>query len=204
MLRSLSFLSWMLVPLVAGLVAASPVLADRAEHVERAGKEIPKTVEHPGAETPLRLNGTGVMRRYFQDIYVAALYLPEREQEAQAILGADDQVRRLELHFVFRRVGGDRFISEFESGMEESLSGERLEVMRTAFETYRDAFETDVVDGDVITYDYHPGEGTRILLNGDEVAHIEDPLYFEALLAMWIGEDAVDGDIRDGLLGVDG
>lgn len=185
-----------------GTAAAAP---PEDGFVERAGERIPTVLEPAGLEAPLRLNGVGVFSKFIFDIYVAALYLPEPSRSPEAIISANDRPRRLELRFVYRRIDGDRFIRRFRDHVEESLDGEYRRVMMEAVASSRDLqlFGTDIVAGDVIAYQYRPGRGTRIEYNGEQVAHVEDPTYFEALLAMWIGEKAPDKGLKAALLGID-
>lgn len=183
-----------------GVLVALGTGSSAAETYRQNGVELPRAVEREGLEQPLVLNGAATLRRFFVRIYTVALYVPEPGVDAEAIIEADDRPRRVHLHFAYRSVDGERILRAWEDGAAENLHGELRDAMSRAIEQSRDAFRTDVEKGDEIVYDYTPGEGTRIMHNGEQVAFIEDPLYFRALLAFWIGDDPVDDGARSKLL----
>ena len=51
-----------------------------------AGVNIPESVQLSGYEKPLLLNGAGIRKKLFMNIYLAALYLPERQSSPAKVL----------------------------------------------------------------------------------------------------------------------
>ena len=55
--------------------------------------------------------------------------------------------------------------------------------------------------GAVVNIDYIPNAGTRIIINGQEKITIPGEDFFRGLLHIWIGNQPVDGRLRDAMLG---
>src|SRR4051812_10044441 len=84
--------------LVATTAVASPALGqDTAHTVTRDGVTLPREVDVAGHH--LVLNGTALRKKFIVKVYVAALYLPTKQSDADQILAAD-QPRRVTLQFV--------------------------------------------------------------------------------------------------------
>ncbi|MGE4293434.1 MAG: chalcone isomerase family protein, partial [Desulfovibrio sp.] len=79
------------------------LLLPAAQAAERAGVNMPESTEVEG--TPLVLNGLALRSVFVFDVYVAGLYLPEKNNDAEAILKFDAP-RRMVMHIV-RDVGRD-------------------------------------------------------------------------------------------------
>lgn len=183
---------------VVALALTGPAVAGDVHQEGRA--EMPLKIERDEAGATLHLNGAATLRRYFVRIYSIGLYTPEPTTDADRIIEADDQPRRVHIFFAYRSIGGQAILDAWEDGLDDNLEGELRDAMDRAIRENREVFKVDVQTGDEIIYDYTPDEGTRIYLNDDQVAFIEDPLYFRALLSFWIGERPVDSGARSGLL----
>lgn len=151
---------------------------------------------------PLLLNGAGVRSMVFFKMYVAGLYLSEKKTSAEAVL-ADAGAKRIALHVVVGEGETERFLHGFRKGIEKNhdektvaaLSG-RMDALDHLF----DAVKT-VKKGDVIAFDWLPGSGTHVSLNGTELGKIEGEDFYRALLSIWIGGKPVSDDLKKGLLG---
>ena len=64
-----------------------------------AGVEVPESVTLNGVAKPLQLNGAGIRKKFFISVYVAALYLPARTNDAKALIQSPPPNRVL-MHFV--------------------------------------------------------------------------------------------------------
>ena len=168
---------------------AAPALA-RDVH----GVALPETVEVAGRT--LHLNGAGVRRRFFVDVYVIGLWVERPSTERRAILDADSP-RRIEIHLLrdvsaeqmggavttaFRASAGDAMPS-----LEERLA--RLQTLLRAAHA-----------GDTTTLTWIPGRGTVVADDGHEAGTIEGKDFADALFSVWIGTRPVDGGLARALL----
>ena len=171
-----------------------------AQAAELAGVKLTDSV-HVGSRD-LQLNGAGVRSRFFFDLYIAALYLPGKSASFAAVL-ADGGAKRIALHVVAGESEAERFLHGFRNGIEKNQGEQELAALRermNAFDQLFGAVKT-FKKGDVIAFDWLPGSGTHISLNGAELGRIAGEDFYRALLSIWIGEKPVSGDLKKGLLG---
>jgi hypothetical protein len=150
----------------------------------------------------LQLNGAGLRSVFIIKIYVAALYLESPKARADAVF-ADKGAKRIELHVVADETGSERFLNGFHKGIENNRDQAQLAKLKDRMDAFEKAFGSvkTVVRGDIIAFDWLPGVGTRITLNGKELGRIEGEDFYLALLSIWIGENPVKEGLKKELLG---
>jgi len=153
-------------------------------------------------DASLVLNGAGLRSILFFDMYVAGLYLTRNMGSAEAVL-ADTGAKRIALHVVVGEGETERFLNGFRGGIENNQSEEELAALRERMDAFDHLFDDNmqVKQGDVIAFDWVPGTGTRVSLNGKELGVIEGEDFYRALLSIWIGDDPVKADLKKELLG---
>jgi hypothetical protein len=178
--------------IMLALLPASAVAA-----IEVAGVLLPERVRLSPDSPPLGLNGAGVHRRYlFIELYVAALYLAEPKRKADTLLAADDP-QRLLLHFL-RDVSPERTHRLWEKIGANGSDFEQLRARRDRFES---VFNQGLKKGDEIAFDYLPGAGTYVRLNGQTKTVIPGEDFYDALLRIWLGEKPASRKLKRALLG---
>lgn len=149
----------------------------------------------------LLLNGAGLRTKFFFKVYVAALYLPEKQASADAIITADEP-QRIAL-YMLRDLGEKRFMNAFIEAIEANHSKAEMAMLDDQIEQMRNIFHLveDVHSGDLIAMDYVPGIGTQISVNGVTYGTIVGEMFHRALLKIWIGAHAVQADLKAAMLG---
>jgi len=149
----------------------------------------------------LQLNGAGIRTRYFFKVYVGALYLGESKHSSATVL-ADAGAKRLTMHML-RDLSSEKLLEAFEKGLSGNNTAAELAAIEARIKEFYVIFRAanEVAQGDVITLDYFPGEGTRISINGVEKGRVAGAEFNRALLKIWLGDEPVDGDLKKGLLG---
>ena len=150
---------------------------------------------------PLVLNGGGVRKKWFFKVYVGALYLPQKQASAEAVI-ADEHEHRMML-YMLRGLSSSRLYGAFQEGMEANLTATELAALDKQVKQMKQIFDSveEVKDGDIILLDYLPGSGTRITINGTERGTIAGADFNRALLKIWLGEHPAQDDLKKGLLG---
>ena len=150
-------------------------------------------------DADLVLNGLGLRKATMLSVkvYVAGLYLPEKSTDAGQILGAD-RPWRLILRFV-RDVGASDIRDAFEEGF-ENVAGDKLDALRPRIDSLN-AQIVDFKEGQYLSYDYDPAKSTVIDVNGATGGTIEGADFANALLAIFIGPEPPNQDLKSGLLG---
>ena len=149
----------------------------------------------------LQLNGGGIRTKLFFKIYVGALYLPQKQTSAEAII-ADEHERRIAM-YILHELSGEKLFSAFSDAIESNHSAAELAALDAKIQQMKQIFEAvhEVKPGDIIMLDYLPDSGTRITVNGTERGIIAGADFNRALLKVWLGKNPVQDDLKKGMLG---
>lgn len=175
----------------------APVLQDSSASVTRDGVTLPTQTDVDGHA--LVLNGTATRKKFIVKVYVAGLYLPARETDAERILDADAP-RHLVMHFV-HDVDKKKMCDAWNEGLEKNTPDATPE-LKGQFETLCSYME-DIKKGEQFVFTYLPGSGTRVSVKGVEKGTIEGKAFADALFKVWIGPHPGPGEgFKKQLLGV--
>ena len=147
------------------------------------------------------LNGKGIRKRVFFEVYEIALYLPRKTASVQeAISGAGP--KRVEIRML-RDVGADQFTDALAEGIranhpEDEARKLEPQVKRLAA-TLAEAREAKKGMAIVLAWD---GKATQLSIDGKPAgAPIEGEDFYRALLRIWLGDRPVQEDLKKALLG---
>lgn len=151
--------------------------------------------------TTLQLNGGGIRTKWFFKIYVGALYLPQKQNSAEAII-ADEHEHRVVL-YMLHELSGKKLFGAFYDAMEDNHTKAELGALDRQISQIEQIFESvgEVKPNDIIMLDYLPASGTRITVNGTERGIIAGAEFNRALLRIWLGINPVQDDLKKGMLG---
>lgn len=152
-------------------------------------------------DTILQLNGGGIRTKFFFKIYVGALYLPQKQTSAEAII-ADEHEHRIVL-YILHELGSKKLFNAFYEAIEDNYSATEMAALDAQFKQMAQIFDSvkEVKSGDIITLDYLPASGTRITVNGTERGIIAGAAFNRAVLKVWLGNKPVQEDLKKGMLG---
>ena len=182
--------------LFLGLLSAYvPAIAKQIGNVA-----VPDTLTLPNSGYELSLNGAGIRKKFFMDIYIGALYLPARTTDSKAIL-ADTGAASVLMHFVYKEVDKDKIIDGWNDGLRDNISSSEFQALSEKLEQFNALFKT-VRKGDVIRIDYNPAVGTEVRINDEWRGSVDGNDFFRALLKIWLGEHPVSGSLKSEMLGI--
>lgn len=185
-----------LMTVVCGLcLSALAVSGAAALEVEGVNVAESKTVDG----TRLVLNGAGVRSKFFIDLYVAALYLPSKTSDEATILKADD-TQAMVLHVISGRINSDNMTEATLEGFENSTGG-NMAPIRQEVDELLTVFADEISEGDTFELVYVPGDGVRVIKNGEVGKTIGDRAFKEALFGIWLGDEPAQGSLKDDMLG---
>jgi len=149
----------------------------------------------------LVLNGAGTRTKWFFKVYVAALYLPQKQKAADVVIAAEES-QRIAL-YMLREVGSKRLYGAFNEAIQANHDGAELKALGPQLRQMADIFDAigEAKAGDVITLDYLPGGGTEIAINGRLRGTIPGAAFKRALLKIWLGGKPAQDDLKKALLG---
>lgn len=148
----------------------------------------------------LVLNGAGLRTKMMFKVYAGALYLAQKQTDANAVI-SDHGNKRISMHFL-RDVSSEQLLE----GMNEGFADNNTQAEMASIDRQMRAFQNmmtsakEVKEGDVILLDCTPA-GTQVSLNGRLLGKIEGELFNQALLRVWLGDHAVDTNLKKALLG---
>ena len=153
-------------------------------------------------QTELRLNGMGMRAVLWLKGYVAGLYLSERASTPQAVFQAPGP-KRIQMKMLLE-VPSKEFRKALINGIRNNASPAEQAKLQDRIEQFELAIEEVglVHKGDTITLDFVPERGLTLRLNnqpkGTTIAGAD---FFNAVLAIFIGNAPVDPKLKSGLLG---
>ena len=173
-------------------------LTSTAQALEVKGIKIDETAQ-VGSST-LVLNGAGLRTKVMFKVYAGALYLAQKQSDANAVIN-DHGNKRISMHFL-RDVSSEQLLD----GMNEGFADNNTQSEMTSIDAQMRLFQKmmtsakEVKEGDVILLDC-TSAGTQVSLNGRLLGKIDGELFNQALLRVWLGGHAVDTNLKKALLG---
>jgi hypothetical protein len=159
-------------------------------------------VRFADSEPQLVLNGAGLRKRAFFQVYAIGLYLPDKKAAAADVLAATG-VKRIVIHML-RDVDAATFTEALAEGMRANHDEATMKSLEPRLARLSAIMEElkEAKKGMAILLDWQPGAGTVINVDGKPRGKpIEGEEFFRALLRIWLGEKPVQDDLKRALLG---
>jgi hypothetical protein len=166
-----------------------------AQAAEVAGVKLADT------DGALVLNGAGLRKRAFFQVYVIGLYLAEKKAAAADAIGAPG-AKRIAIHML-RDVDAGEFAGALTDGMKGNVSEADMKALEPRVKQLVAAMSEMKVakKGMRITLDWSPA-GTQLTVEGKATgAPIAGEDFYRALLKIWLGDHPVQDDVKKALLG---
>lgn len=171
-----------------------------AQTVEVEGVKLDSTAQVGPAK--LVLNGAGLRVKVFFKVYVAGLYVPQKANDAAALL-AQKGPRRISITML-RDVDADSFSASLHDGLRDNHSETQFASMKPQLEALTGILKSvgEAKKGDVIHFEYLPESGTRVTVNGTPRGEaIAGEEFFTSVLRIWLGEKPADSGLKKALIG---
>lgn len=165
--------------------------------LEVEGVKIPYTYKTD--EATLVVNGAGVREKYFLDLYVGALYLKEKSNEAIKIMNADEAMC-MKLHIVSGMITSEKMIESTDEGFRRSTGGNTTS-LQNKINQFKAAFSEAIKKGDIFDIVYEKAKGSCVYKNGKQIVSIPGLDFKKALFGIWLCNDAAAADLKKKLVG---
>jgi hypothetical protein len=182
--------------LLALVLIASGMTA--SAQVKINGVQVEKTISVDGKN--LVLNGAGMREKLWFDLYVGALYLESKSSNGSALTTAD-QAMAITLDITDDLVTQDAMVDAVQDGFDESCSSKERKAIKKEIDDFIKLFSDQIVKGDHFVLAYMPGKGTMVSKNGKALGTIKGMNFKKGLFGIWLGEDPVDDELKEGMLG---
>ena len=161
------------------------------------GVSLKSTVSLDGQN--LIYNGAGVRKKWFFKLYVGALYLPQKVSSGSMVVKGD-QPMMIQLNIISDLIDSEKMIEAVTEGFEKSTGGNTSPIQKE-IDLMIDTFADEIKTGDVFELMYVPGTGVKVYKNGKVGATVKGMPFKEALFGIWLGDDPVADDLKNGMLG---
>ena len=166
-----------------------------------AGVALAESIQSGGG-APLLLNGAGLRKRAFFQVYAMGLYLPAKKSSAAEVLALAGP-KRVAIHML-RDVGADQFTEALADGIRQNHGETEAKALEPRMKQLA-AIMSDIREakkGMAIALDWVPQSGTQVLIEGMPAGTvIPGEEFYRGLLRIWLGEDPVQADLKRALLG---
>ena len=193
-LRKLGAAAAVLASLSSGLATPS------AQALTLHGVDIPPQVE-VGGKT-LTLNGAGTRYVFLFKVYTAALYLPQKSAQPQAIYTMAGP-KELKLTML-RDVSGKELGDKLNEGIKNNLSPQEFSAFIPSLVQLGGLFaqKNQIKTGETVTIQDIPGKGSTIAIDGVASGDtFTEPQFFNSMLKIWLGKDPAEDRLKQALLG---
>jgi hypothetical protein len=176
------------------------VLSFQVQSAEISGIKIEEKERLANSE--LTLNGAGLRKRAFFQVYVIGLYLPEKKSAAADVIAAAGP-KRIVIHML-REVGAAQFTEALTDGMKDNIGEAEMKRLAPQIGQLSAMMESTkgAIPGMAFRLDWIPARGTQLSMNGKDLGPLiagED--FYRALLKIWLGDRPVQDDLKQALLG---
>lgn len=184
--------------LILAVVAALSL--NLAQAVEVAGVKFEDKTSLGNAS--LVANGAGLRKKAFFKVYAMALYLPEKQTDADSTLSAKG-AKRIAITLL-RDLSAQQFVEALQEGVANNHTESEMTALKDRMQQFSEAMLSigEAKTGSQVFIDLLPEGATRLTVNGQVRGNDfagED--FFNALLKIWLGNKPVQDDLKQALLG---
>jgi len=177
------------------LVVVLLLLATGANAMDVAGVAIEPTVNLDGQL--LKLNGSGIRRKFFFKIYIGSLYATRRLSTPAEVFN-DSGGKLIRMKFVHSKVERDKITDAFSEGFANNApdvagSGEARKFLSF--------FAADFVKGDTVDLALGADGTITARQNGKILGTVKSPRLAHGILAIYFGPKPADETLENGMLG---
>ena len=142
-------------------------------------------------------NGAGLRQKYFFDLYVGALYVPERTNDAQKIIDLNEETA-IRLKILSNKVTRDKFVETVKEGFSTSSEGK---ASPKEIEDFMKLFNVEFKEGDEVILLFKPETGVEVYMNGKNLGVTKGLEFKKALWGIWLGKTPADASVKKAMLG---
>ncbi len=165
----------------------------------RVGKAIlPYEESFEGVD--LKLNGAGMRKVLWIDMYAGGLYLQKKSKDPRVILEADETMA-MKLNIVSGFVTQKKFIKAARDGFQKATFG-NTKALDGRINKFINFFSQPIVKNDIFDLVYVKDVGVKAYKNGKELGMIKGRDFKYALFKIWLGEEPASEGIKNGMLGI--
>lgn len=181
---------------LAAILLAISLMAPAAFAKSVAGVDIPASFTADGKE--LLLNGAGIRKKLFIEVYVAALYTEKKSTDGPAISAADAPMA-IRLFITSDLITKEKMLTAINDGFAAATGGDSSTI-QPQIDLFNSYFNDPIHEKDVIDLIYTPRTGLKMVKNGTEKGVVPGLAFKQALFTIWLGKKPADKKLKKGML----
>ncbi|MCW7551724.1 chalcone isomerase family protein [Endozoicomonas gorgoniicola] len=146
----------------------------------------------------LALNGAGIRKKFFMDLYVGSLYTQNRTSDANTIINSKAPMA-MQLDILSGMITSEKMASTIKEGFETATGGNMAPV-RERLDKFIGVFNEKIEKGDRFIMMMVPGEGLMAYKNGKHLATVKGDDFGRTLFKIWLGEKPADRNLKRSML----
>jgi hypothetical protein len=145
------------------------------------------------------LNGAGIRTKFMVKVYVGSLYVPAKATTAAAVYAKAP--RRVQLNLL-RDVTSEQMNDALVDGIKQANPAADVAAVKTQSDELASILKSigQLKEGNVLTFDFVDG-ATKVGINGSAKGSIAGEAFNKALMNAWLGDNAVQADLKKAMLG---
>src|SRR5690554_1513715 len=183
--------SKLIVALFIGVVMSFSL---NAQNVTVSGASFPTKMKI--SDQVVEYNGAGLRQKYFFNLYVAALYVPERTSNAQTIIDQNTE-SAIRIKLVSDKVTCDKFVETVKDGFAILSEGKASEKEIVDF---MKIFSVEFKSGDEVILIYKLESGVEVYMNGKYFGGVKGLEFKKVFWGIWLGKTPTNTSIKKAIL----
>ena len=145
----------------------------------------------------LNLNGIGLREKFWVDVYVAALYIPEKSSDYNKIIYAETP-KKIELEFIYHTVTKEKMLASLKENLVRNpkIAKAAENDLKKVYSWFQDFHSKDT-----LSFEYVPNIGTTIHINKKNKGTIEGSDFMIAIFTIYLGPKPASEALKSKLLG---
>lgn len=169
--------------------------------IEVKGVNIPDSATVIGPpDQKLVLNGTGIRTKFVFNIYIGALYLPQKTKDAKKVIN-DPVFKRISMYFLYDEISKKKMTDGWTDGFKDNLDDDTFKKLQPQIKQFN-SFFPDIVKGNTVVIDFIPGKGSVVTINDRLQGTVAGEDFQKALLSIWFGKDPPNEALKKGMLNI--
>ncbi|MBP8650899.1 MAG: chalcone isomerase family protein [Deltaproteobacteria bacterium] len=159
---------------------------------------VPESITAGGSD--LVLNGAGIRSKFGLKLYVGSLFLPQKSNDAQAIMAADEPMA-IRLNIISGMITSEKMEDATREGFENATKG-NIAPIKSEIESFIAVFKEPIKEGDTFDLVYVPAKGVEVYKNGEAKSVVGNLEFKKALFGIWLCDKPAQKSLKEGMLGL--
>ena len=163
-----------------------------------SGIKLDETITVEGKK--LVLNGAGIREKWWIDLYVGSLYLPQKSSNGTEVINSTE-TSAIKLDVVSGMISSEKMMGALDEGFEKSTNN-NVAPLKEKIAKFKTFFKEKFNKGDSFIIANVAGTGIVVYKNGVKKGSVDGLEFKKALFGIWLSNNPADKDLKKSMLGI--